>query len=227
VSSQGDIYIATGNGSSNSIQDFDEGNAVVELSPLLRRIGFWAPSNWVQLNDADWDLGSAGPIQVPGTSLLFVAGKPATNGSFGYLMAEQPLGGIGHGAYTGAVCTSGGAFGADASDVLGSGATARTLIFVPCGGGTVALQIDSSSMKFHRIWSVSEGSPNGSVIVAGGVVWAVNWSSGQLFGMNPATGHVIVQRSTDSLAHFVAPGVGDGMIFVPTLGGVEAFRTVS
>jgi len=227
VSSRGDLYVATGNGSSNSIQDFDEGNSVVELSPSVGRLGFWAPANWVQLNDDDWDLGSAGPIQVPGTSLLFVAGKPAANGSFGYLMAEQPLGGVGHGAYTGAACTSGGAFGADASDVLGSGASARTLIFVPCGGGTVALQIDSSSMRFHRVWSASEGSPNGSPIVAGGVVWAVNWGSGQLFGMNPATGHVIIQRSTGSLPHFTTPGFGDGMIFVPTFGGVEAFRAVA
>ena len=77
VSPKGDLYVATGNGSSNQLADFDEGNAVVELSPSLHRLGYWAPSNWVQLNDDDWDLGSAGPISVPGTSLLFVAGKPA------------------------------------------------------------------------------------------------------------------------------------------------------
>src|SRR5208282_4017213 len=57
VSSTGDLYVATGNGSSNSMKHFDEGNAVVELSPALKRLGYWAPSNWVQLNDNDWDLG--------------------------------------------------------------------------------------------------------------------------------------------------------------------------
>ena len=66
VSPAGDLYVATGNGSSNTISHFDEGNSVVELSPTLKRIGYWAPSNWVQLNDQDWDLGSAGPDQRAG-----------------------------------------------------------------------------------------------------------------------------------------------------------------
>ena len=51
VSPQGDLYVATGNGSSDTAADFDEGDAVVELSPSLQRIGYWAPSNWVQLNE--------------------------------------------------------------------------------------------------------------------------------------------------------------------------------
>ena len=61
------------------------------------------------------------PVPVPGTSLLFVAGKPAANGSFGYLMKVSPLGGIGKGAFTGALCLGGGAFGADATDVIRAG----------------------------------------------------------------------------------------------------------
>ena len=113
VSPKGDLYVATGNGSSNQLSDFDEGNSVVELSPTLHRLGYWAPSNWVQLNDDDWDLGSGGPISVPGTSLLFVAGKPSSSGDFGYLMREGHLGGIGHGAFTGRVCSGGGVFGAE------------------------------------------------------------------------------------------------------------------
>ena len=102
-------------GSSNNAADFDEGNSVVELSPTLKRLGYWAPSDWVQLNDQDWDLGSAGPINVPGTSLLFVAGKPSSSGDYGYLMSEGHLAGIGHGAYTAPACPGGGDFGADAS----------------------------------------------------------------------------------------------------------------
>ena len=223
VSPQGDLYVATGNGSSNSIAQFDEGNAVVELSPSLARLGVWAPSNWVQLNDEDGDLGSGGPIQVPGTSLLFVAGKPAQNASYGYLMSEGHLGGIGKGAFTGKVCTSGGVFGAEASDVLGSGKNSRILIYAPCGGGTLAIQVDASTMSFKRVWS-STGSPNGPPIVAAGLVWALDWDNGKLYGMNPGNGQTVVQRATDSLNHFATPGVGDQMVLVPTQGGVEAFR---
>ena len=223
VSASGDLYVATGNGSSNTIADFDEGNSVVELSPTLRRLGLWAPGDWVQLNDDDWDLGSSGPIEVPGTTLLFVAGKPANNGDFGYLMSEGHLEGIGRGAFTGSVCTGGsGAFGADAAAVVGR----RTLVFAPCGNGTVALAIHVAAKTFTRAWVASSGGPNGSPIVAGGVVWALNWNAGQLDGMNPATGHVFIERSTAGLPHFATPAVGDGRVLVPTSSGVEAFTTL-
>jgi outer membrane protein assembly factor BamB len=76
---------------------------------------------------------------------------------------------------------------------------------------------------FRRSWLPSTGSPNGSPIVAGGLVWALDWNSGLLYGMVPTTGKVIVQRSTDGLEHFVAPAVGDGMLLVPTGQGVEAW----
>jgi outer membrane protein assembly factor BamB len=226
VSPQGDLYVATGNGSSSNVSDFDEGNSVVELSPTLQRLGIWAPSNWVQLNDQDWDLGSGGPVQVPGTSLLFVAGKPSSAGSVGYLVSEGHLGGIGHGAYSGPLCPGGGVFGADASDVLGPGQNARTLIYAACGSGTEAVQVTTSPPAFRRVWAPSTGSPNGPPIVAGGVVWALDWDNGELYGMNPANGHVLVRRSTASLEHFATPAVGDGMLFVPAQGGVEAFRTI-
>jgi len=143
VSRGGELYVATGNGSSRKLQDFDEGNSVVELSPSLQRLGFWAPSNWVQLNEADWDLGSAGPVGLPGMALLFAAGKPGTNGSVGYLMKDSPLGGIGAGAFTGPVCLKGGAFGADATDVLRIGKASHVVVYVPCGGGTGFFQDNS------------------------------------------------------------------------------------
>jgi len=233
VSPQGDLYVATGNGSSRSTGHFDEGDAVVELSPSLQRLGVWAPSNWVQLNDDDWDLGSAGPIEVPGTTLLFVAGKPAwpatelfgiKNGSFGYLMSEGRLEGIGRGAYTGRVCSGGGDFGADASDVLGSGSAKRVVIYAACGSGTEALQVNTAARTFRRLWSSS--SANGSPIVAGGIVWALAWNSAGLYGMDPSTGRVLLERATEPLDHFVAPAAGDDMLFVPTTGGVEAFRAL-
>jgi len=230
VSSEGgDLYVATGNGSSNSVKDFDEGNSVVELSPTLKRLGYWAPSNWVQLNDHDWDLGSAGPINVPGTSLLFVAGKPCLcdgHNEFGFLMSEGHLGGIGHGTFTAPVCPGGGDFGADASDVVGTGKSARIFVYAACGSGTEAIQVTTSPMSFKIAWSPSLGSPSFPPIVAGGLVWALE-SSGALYGMNPVTGHVVFRRTTDSLEHFATPGIGDRMIFVPTVRGVEAFRTAS
>jgi len=217
------IYVATGNGASNTPADFDEGNAVIELTPSLRRIGVWAPSNWVQLNDNDWDLGSAGPIQVPGSDLLFIAGKPSNTGAFGYLLNEHHLTGIGSPAYSALVCSSGGVFGADAVDVLGAGATKRTIVYAPCGGGTAALEISVSPPSFDLLW---QSSANGPPIVAGGLVWALSWPGGGVYGMNALSGATVVERTTANLDHFATPGIGDSMLIVPTQAGAEAFRTI-
>jgi outer membrane protein assembly factor BamB len=61
--------------------------------------------------------------------------------------------------------------------------------------------------------------------VAGGLVWALDWDGAALYGMNPVNGQVLVHRTTDALEHFATPAVGDGMLFVPSTSGVEAFRT--
>ena len=181
----------------------------------------------MQLNEEDWDLGSAGPINLPGTSLLFVAGKPSDTGDMGYLMMEGHLGGIGRGAFSGQVCPDGGDFGANASDVVGKGKKARTFVYAPCGSGTEAIQVTTSPKKFRRVWSPSTGFPNGPPIVAGGIVWALDYLRDELCGMNPATGHVVYRKPTDELQHFATPGFGDDMLLIPTAAGVEAFRTSS
>ena len=220
VPPDGHLYVATGNGASSSASHFDESNSIIELSPALRRLGYWAPADWVSLNNQDWDLGSASPVAIPGTSLLFAAGKPADAGNVGYLMRDGRLGGIGKGAFHGNVCPSGGAFGADATDVVGR----STYVYVPCGSGTEALLVRTSSpIGFREVWSPSTGSPNGPPIVAGGYVWAVDWNGNVVYGMSPTTGRVVFQRSIDTQNHFSTPGFGDGMLVVATANGVEAF----
>ncbi len=220
VSPGGNLYVTTGNGSSNT--GYDEGNSVVELSPSLHRLGYYAPANWVQLNESDADIGSSSPIAVPGTTLLFAAGKSGPNGSVGYLMADSPLGGIGHRAYSGQVCPGGGVFGADSATVVAS----HTYLYAACGSGTEALLVHTTNpFSFSQAWHPSSGSPAGPPIVAGGYVWSLDWGGDTLYGMARRTGHVAFVRSTDSLNHFATPGFGDGMLVVPTQSGVEAFST--
>ncbi len=193
----------------------------------LKRISYWAPSDWVELNDQDWDLGSAGPINVPGTSLLFIAGKPSANGDTGYLMSEGHLGGIGHGAYSRSGVSRGRRLrrgraptSSAQARVRGSSSTQRA------GAGPRRSRSPPHRQRSTACWSPSFGSPNGPPIVAGGLVWALDWDGAALYGMNPVTGHVVVHRTTDDLEHFATPGVGDGMLLVPSAGGVEAFRTL-
>ena len=70
VDAHGNLYVDTGNGGSNATS-FDDSNAILRLTPQLNLTSKWAPPNWQELSANDWDLGSAGPIFIPGTSLLF------------------------------------------------------------------------------------------------------------------------------------------------------------
>jgi hypothetical protein len=99
----GRLYVATGN--SDSRGPVDLGNSVVRLStsPTLHFSGmtrdFFAPSNFVSLNDTDTDLGSMAPLVLPDQPelstprLLFIAGKQGV----GYLLDRDNLGGVGSG----------------------------------------------------------------------------------------------------------------------------------
>ena len=72
------IYLATANGTF----DFDQGgrdcgDSVLKLSPVggLSVADWFTPSNQAVLNAIDADLGSGGPLLIPGTSLLALCGK--------------------------------------------------------------------------------------------------------------------------------------------------------
>ena len=57
-------------------------------------------------------------------------------------------------------------------------------VYAACGSGTEAVEINVAARTFKRATSSSTGDPNGSPIVAGGLVWALSWSGGGLYGMN-------------------------------------------
>ena len=227
VTHAGNLIIDTGNGSSTST--FDGANAVVELTPALKVVSQWAPTDWANLSAQDWDLGSAGPVPVPGTSnLLFVAGKHAVD-SYGYLIHATALGsGPAASLYTGQVCTdaNSGVFGADAAAMVNIAGSMTPVVFAACESGTVALAVTvGATPSFTRIWGPSTASPPGPPIVAGGYVWALDWNASQLVAMNPATGVVKWTRATGTLNHFGTPTIGDGLVIVPGKYTVQGFAT--
>jgi len=71
---QGNLYVVTGNGDYDGIDDF--GQSALKLSArTLKVLDHFAPSNWDALNSTDWDLGSAGPGLIPGTNDIVFGGK--------------------------------------------------------------------------------------------------------------------------------------------------------
>jgi outer membrane protein assembly factor BamB len=206
--SSGQLYVATGNTGSRST--FDVGNAVVRLTPDFRLADVFAPANWAELNSSDTDLGSVSPTLVAG-GIVFQIGKEG----IGYLLDAGHLGGIGGQRFSSQVCSS----------AFGGTAVSGTVVYVPCRDGLVALRVDTgASLRFTTTWrgpSTTAGSP----VVAGGRVWFVDLT-GDLYGLDQATGAVRFRDHLGDVGHFPSLGVGTAQLFAVTTNHVVAYSGV-
>jgi polyvinyl alcohol dehydrogenase (cytochrome) len=194
INGAGDVFVATGNGDSTTT--FDHGDAVIELSPTLHELGYFAPTNWVQLNKGDTDLGSLSPTLLPNGD-IFQVGKEGV----GYLLSGTDLGGIGGQVFNASVC--GGAYGGTAHVGM--------TVLVPCTDGVT--EVDVNATNFSVVWH-STGFDAGSPIVTGNIVWSVDIYGGALVGLNYTTGKQVFSFPIGSVDHFISPTAAPGSVYV-------------
>ncbi len=200
----GDLLTATSN--TDERHTFDGSDAVVRLSPSLQRLDLFAPSNWVQLNDMDLDLGSVNPTPVEGDR-VFQVGKEG----IGYLLDLKHLGGVG-----------GQLFSAPLGGCYAIGATAylAPYVYVPCDHGVKAVEIQGS--RFRVAWQGPDFRA-GSPVVAGGLVWDIDFEGGELWALNARTGAVEHEVRIGTAEHFVAPSASAGRLYLPVGTRLMAF----
>lgn len=206
VGSDGDLWIATGNGATVS-GAYDGSDSVVELSPSLHRVGLFAPRHWAADNAGDHDLGSTAPALLSDDEVLQV-GKSYT----AYLLRGTRLGGVGGQLSSTPAC--------DGTDAGGGDAVDGRLVFVACRAGLEAL--DTGANRVSVRWDAAvvatggrrpEGIPDEPPIVAGGVVWSIGGKT--LYGLNPTDGAVVIRLAIGSNANdFPTPSFGDGLLLV-------------
>jgi len=205
VAPDGTLLVATGNGSSTTA--YDGGNSVLRLSPDLRTLDSFTPTDAPRLNATDTDLGSTAPLQVGG-GLVFEVGKAGV----GYLLRADHLGGVGGQAFSAQVCSS----------VLGATSFSAPLVVVPCEDGLVALRLDSGARPgFGVAWRDSTLSA-GPAIVADGTVWAMDRAGGDVVALDLATGAVRARVHVGGSNHFATPGSGGGQLYVVAGGRLVA-----
>jgi outer membrane protein assembly factor BamB len=194
VAPNGNLYVATGN--SDATTTFDYGDSVIELSPSLQELSYFAPTNWAQLNSGDTDLGTVAPTVLPNGD-VFQVGKEGV----GYILSGANLGGIGGQVYDGSVCGS----------AYGGTAHVGQTVLIPCTDGIVDLTVGAST--FSVAWR-SSNFDAGSPIVTGNVVWAVNISAADLLGFDLSTGQMVFAFHLGAADHFISPAAAPGSVFV-------------
>ncbi|MDQ4501509.1 PQQ-binding-like beta-propeller repeat protein [Sinomonas sp. ASV322] len=195
------LLVGVGNGSSTT--DYDGSDSLLALSASLERIDFFAPSTWRQDNAGDADLGSLTPVRVG--PYVFADGKSGT----AYLLDAGHFGGIGGALAQASVCR---AFGAPA-------VTDMTL-YVPCRGGLQQVTAVSPA-GIHLGWRLPVRAA-GSPVTGYGAVWVVDYETGDLYALDPASGSVRQHAQLGPVPHFATPTLSGGRVFVGTLDGVVA-----
>lgn len=210
VSANGDLWVATGNGSVSSRRHaYDGSDGVLELSPSLRLLQFFAPANWRVDNSDDLDM-STEPVLLPDGQII-LAGKSQVV----YLLNGRHLGGIGkQQAELSPVCST---------NMDGGSADPSMTVYLPCTSGIIAVKAVSSPPALHLLWNSDVGG--GPPIMAGGLVWTIG-QNGRLYGLDPATGKIRQQAAIGAPAnHFPTPGIGAGLMLAASARNVVAFRT--
>jgi hypothetical protein len=249
------VFTATGN--TFGTKTWAQGEAVIRLQPgpvySNQPKDYFAPSNWLQMDDTDADLGGSGPlvVDVPGatpSALVVALGK---NG-VAYLLDRANLGGLGAGNGTtgegvaSAQVANGAIINAATSYTTGSGPfvvflTQRNTIGVGCpagqSGDLVALKLGATAPPTISVAWCAENLGGGSPIVtttdgsADAVVWSVGFEASQrLHGFDGETGAVIYAGggAADVMTHgghrYQSPIVAHGRIIVAADNALYAFK---
>jgi outer membrane protein assembly factor BamB len=208
VDASGHVWVSVGNGSVySSSHAYDDSDSVLELSPTMRLLQYFAPSNWPANNSQDLDMSTA-PVLLPDGQVM-LAGKSRIV----YLLDGAHLGGIGtQQATLGSACSN---------DIDGGIALTGMTVYLPCFSGIIAVRAAQSPPALHLLWS--SGTGGGPPIRAAGLIWTIG-QNGTLYGLDPATGAVRQQASIGAVAnHFPTPTVAGGLMLAPAARDVVAF----
>ena len=202
IDASGNVYVAVGNGAITQ-GAWDHSDSILRLSPTLQLEDGFAPTQWQQDNASDADLGSMGPILLPG-GLIFADGKTG----LGYLLHAGALGGVGGQAKVASICRS-----------FGGAAALGSTLFVPCTDGLRQVQVGpgtSLSLGWHAPIPIT-----GSPIVGGHTVYSLD-PGGTLYALDVASGNTRTTLSVGTTSRFATPTLSGNQVFIGTLAGVVA-----
>jgi outer membrane protein assembly factor BamB len=210
VSANGDLWVATGNGSVSSHRHaYDYSDAILEISRSLRLLQFFAPANWT-VNNSDYLDMTTEPVLLSDGQVI-LAGKSQVV----YLLDGRHLGSIGkQQAELSPACSR---------NIDGGSAHVDMTVYLPCLSGIIAVKATRSPPALHLLWSSGVGG--GPPIVAGRLIWTIG-QTGRLYGLDPATGKIRQQAAIGTPSnHFPTPGIGAGLMLAANAQNVIAFRT--
>jgi outer membrane protein assembly factor BamB len=203
VDSRGRLYVTVGNGAATG-GAWDHSDSVLRLSPDLRLEDGFAPRQWPADNAADADLGSMGPVLLPG-GLVFADGKSG----IGYLLRADHLGGVGGQLLERSVCPA-----------FGGSAAAGSTLYVPCTDGLRQVRVGPGA-RLELGWRAPT-QVRGSPVVGGDTVYSLDPDGGTLYALDAERGTVRTSAPVGQTSRFATPTLAGGLVLVGTQTSVVA-----
>jgi outer membrane protein assembly factor BamB len=209
VDPHGNVYVASADGYNlGPHQRYDDSDAVLELSPTMHLKSIFYPRDWQQLSADDLDLGTGDPALVDG--FVLQVGKTDT----AYLLRQGHLGGKEGEVASHPVCRG---------NPDGGHAVKSSVVYLPCPNGVTAIRVSKKAPHLRQLWTADDGAA-GAPIIADGLVWTIGGDSA-VHGLNPANGKEVVTIPFGASAnHFPTPSVGDGLLLLPGVNQIFAFK---
>jgi hypothetical protein len=249
IDSSGNVYAMTGNGTFDNATNF--GESLVKLSwNTLTRSSSMTPSNYVDLNNADDDFGSAGPAIYSSLSYILGGGKDGrvyarplggslggiVNVSTGYQAVNTTIVAGSHHIHNGLVLWTGPS-GASVY-VWGENDFLRRYLFSPTGSPQLVVPATGAAGSVLPPWGMPGGilslSANGAQSGTG-IVWATTPSQGNanqattpgvLRAFNAETLQLLWDSNRNpgddiyELSKFNPPVVANGRVYMASFSGV-------
>jgi outer membrane protein assembly factor BamB len=242
VASDGaDVFITTGNGFGNSVWKDQEAIIRLEAGPEFSQNAhdYWAPTNWLELDNGDVDLGGSGPVlvHVPGATPSDLAVALGKDGN-AYLIDRGNMGGVSNALFK---------LAASADSIITAASAYPTAqgvnvsfygegIGCPAGqsGDLTTLRITATAPpRLEVAWCANAGGRGSPIVTttdghSESIVWTLgSEQTQQLRAFNGDTGAVIfggAGTNVGAFKRFVSPIVGKGRIYVAGATGVYAFK---
>jgi len=236
------LFVATGN--TFGVTQWGDGEAIIRLPPSLsfsqQTTDFFRPTDWLNLDQRDLDLGGSGPVLLTVSNsspshLIVALGKDGT----AYLVDQSNLGGESATAVFSDQVSS--------SEIINAAAAYKTtqssyVVFrangTHCPGGQVgdlvALRISGTPPTFQTAWCASQNGKGSPIVTttdgqANVIVWGLGAEGdGRLHGFDGDTGQVVFAGGGSSdamggISRFQTPIVANGRLFVAGTDRVYAF----
>jgi hypothetical protein len=241
VSSDGtSLFIATGNTFNAATRGGGDGMYRLAKGPTWAgaTTDYWAPANWVGLDNQDLDMGTGLPFDAPGVTPSALVGALGKDG-YVYLMNRSNLGGIGgeltrravaNGELNGAAVaytTATGTFVAARIDGAATGVTCTNggtgnFVAVKVGAGPSIAPAWCGTHGGLSVAAVSMSAPGQDAIV-----WTMGTS--QLYAYDGETGAVLFNGGSSadtftSLSYFMSPIIAKGRVYVAAKNQLYAYQ---